>query len=202
MKRGKSARRVGLGNNTNVSNRQLAADKFVELELAANFSAASFRILSFDDLKVDFEDHTYLFECKRPSHSGTLDQNVEKAYTQLRAKLDHSSDRGIVAIAVEKVFGLDSRIQRVESGIAANDFAIQIAKALYRKVSKYERTWVDPRVVGILAIIRFLMKSKADAEVIASSYVLVLLKFDSGQKEESKRLDRLVSTLRSGFLQV
>src|ERR1700688_3638482 len=97
-------------------------NKFVELELAAHFSCAGIQILGFDDLKFAFEGHTYLVECKRPFRSATLDDNIEKAYTQLRAKLRNESDRGIVAVAVEKVFDLDSRIHHVESPTSARKF--------------------------------------------------------------------------------
>jgi hypothetical protein len=177
-------------------------NKFVELELAAHFSSAGLHLLGFDDLKFDFEGHTYLVECKRPSHRGTLDDNIEKAYTQLRAKLDHSSDRGIVAVAVEKVFGLEGRIYPVESPAAATDFAKSIAKEFGSMVSKYERTWVDPRIVGVLAIIRFLTNTNVPG-LTSASYVLGLLKFASpktGQAAENGRLDRLIEILRTKFL--
>jgi len=180
-------------------------NKFVELELAANLSAAGFKLLGFDDVKVEFEGHNYLIECKRPTRAGTtLDANVEKAYSQLQAKLGDSSERGIVAIAVEKVFGLENRIHLFESDTSATNFAKKLTGQLYGSVRKYERTWVDPRVVGVLAIVRFLMKSKEDSELIASNYILGLLKFASarvGQKSESDRLDRMVGKLQQKFRQ-
>src|ERR1017187_8036172 len=48
---------------------------------------------------------------------------ILRAYTQLRAKLSGSSDRGIVAVALEKVFDLDSRIQPAALAISPTDFA-------------------------------------------------------------------------------
>ncbi len=147
--------------------------------MAANLSSAGFKLLGFDDLKFEFEGHQYMVECKRPSHEGTLDNNIEKAYRQLRGKLDHSSDRGIVAVAVEKVSSLERRIHHVESASSATAFAVSITKEFGTRVAKYERKWIDPRVVGILAIIRFLWKA-SESESPVTSYMLGLVKFTSG----------------------
>jgi hypothetical protein len=56
-------------------------NKFVELELAANLSSAGLQLLDFDDVKFQFENHSYLVECKRPSQSNRLEYNIEKAYS-------------------------------------------------------------------------------------------------------------------------
>ncbi|PYU30360.1 MAG: hypothetical protein DMG31_14100 [Acidobacteria bacterium] len=128
-------------------------NKFVELELAANLSSAGFKLLGFDDLKFGFEGCNYLVECKRPFYEHTLSDNMEKAYAQLQAKLSDSSHRGIVAIAVEKIFGLDRQIHPLKSVPEANAFAISTATDFNRRIARYSRTWVDPRVVAVLAII-------------------------------------------------
>ena len=118
-------------------------NKFVEFELAANLSSAGLQLLDFDDVKFQFENHAYLIECKRPSQSNRLEHNIEKAYTQLSAKLTSSSDRGIVAVAVEKVFDLDSRIQPVALAISPTDFARSVAEQFRSRISKYETGWVS-----------------------------------------------------------
>jgi hypothetical protein len=173
-------------------------NKFVELELAANLSSAGLQLLDFDDVKFQFENHAYLVECKRPSQSNRLEHNIEKAYSQLRAKLSCSSDRGIVAVALEKVFDLDRRIQPVGLAISPTDFAKSVAEQFRSRISKYQTRWVDPRVIGVLAIIRFL-NTLRDPDIIGSSYILGLIKFTSGQAAEDARLDRLIEVLRGRF---
>jgi hypothetical protein len=178
-------------------------NKFVELELAAHLSSAGFKLLGFDDLEFDFAGHRYIVECKRPSHEGTLDDNIEKAYSQLLKKLDGPSSRGIVAVAVEKVFGLDNRFLMVETPSSVSALAVSIAKQFRDKVAKYESQWLDPRVVAVHAIIRFLMKTKAP-ESIGSSSTYSLVKLASPQvlqATESNRLDRMVEKLRDKFLE-
>jgi hypothetical protein len=177
-----------------------ARNKFVELELGANLSSAGFQILGFDDLRFGFEGHPYQVECKRPSHGGTLDNNIDKAYRQVSARLRSSSDRGIVAVAVEKVLELDSRIHPAALTHSPSALARCFAEEFRTKVSKYQYRWVDTRVVGVLAVIRFLTTTK-DPATIGSSYNLALIKFTSAQPLDDSRSDRLIALLRGKFLE-
>jgi hypothetical protein len=102
---------------------------------------------------------------------------------------------------VEKVFGLDNRFLVLEAPALASALAVSIARQFRDEVAKYERKWLDPRVVGVLAIIRFLMKTP---EFIGSSYTCGLIKLASpqvAQAAESYRLDRIVAKLRTKFLE-
>jgi hypothetical protein len=174
-------------------------NKFVELELAANLSSAGIKIIGFDDVAFEFEGVRYLCECKRPFKDSSLDRNIKKAYSQLTNKLGSSKDRGLIAIAVEKIFNLDQSFQTLSVASGASDFALSIAKELQEKVSKYQTEWLDTRIVGILAIIRFLMKTP---KISGPSYNLALLIFPSprfGQKSDYDRLFRLANHLKSNF---
>jgi hypothetical protein len=178
-------------------------NKFVELELAANLPYAGFKLVGFDDLKFEFEGYRYVIECKRPFCDGNLNDNIEKAYRQLQRKLNNSSDRGIVAVAVEKVFGLDRPIDDLESASDASRFAYSIAQQFMRKVRGYESTWIDHRVVGVVAIIRFILKTKTPDLVGANymyNYILALVKFatpQSAQPADSIRLDKMAEAFRA-----
>lgn len=174
-------------------------NKFVELELAANCSAAGFDVIGFDDLKFEFEGQKYFVQCKRPSRSGTLDRNIGHAYTQLRASLGDSSARGLVAVAVEKVFDLDQTFHEVDSNADTSRLGLSIGEEFVARVSKFRRSWVDTRIVGVVAIIRFLAKVRRP-ECISYSYQVGITKFASeyeGQQADSERLDRMAAALRS-----
>ena len=170
-------------------------NKFVELELAAHCSSAGCKLLGFDDLTFEFEGCRYVIECKRPWHKGTLDNNIETAYKQLRSKLagpDCQDCQGIVAVAVEKVFGLDNGFQQVDSEASASALAHSIGKQFRNELKKPYHRWLDARVVGVLAIIRFLWKNTTPDTKVAS-YILCLVKFATpqvAQTVESARLDR------------
>ena len=173
-------------------------NKFVELELAARCSSAGCRLLGFDDLMFEFEGCRYVIECKRPWHKGTLGNNIETAYRQLRLKLNGPDCRGIVAVAIEKVFDLDRRFQQVDSEASALELSYSIGEQFRNELTDHYRNWLDTRVVGILAIIRFLWKSTT-SDTKGASYILCLVKFATpqvAQTAESARLDRLIAALR------
>lgn len=177
-------------------------NKFVELELAASLSpAGEFEITGFDDLKFEFEGCRYMVECKRPSRNGRLDARMQKAYEQLRSKLECSTDRGIVAVAVEKVLGLDGRVHNLDSPAACTEFAISKALEIGQRIAKYRRLWVDPRIVGVFEIMRFLSKTTVPNS-IGANYILVLEKFATervAQEADSLRLDNMIRALKSHY---
>jgi hypothetical protein len=178
-----------------------ARNEFVELEMAAYFSKAGFKLLGFDDLKFEFEGVEYQVECKRPFSAGALDPNIGDAYRQLSPKLNRDDSRGIIAIAVEKVFDLDRNFQKVLSLSDVSEIGIKVADKFRTKVVKFDSQWVDTRLVGILAIIRFLVKTE-EPQTIGPSYSLGLIMRTSpgvGQAVDCERLKRMVSQLQSSF---
>lgn len=174
-----------------------ARNKFVELELAAHCSLAGLEVFGFDDVVFGFEGCRYMVECKRPSRRHTINENIENAYDQLRDRLQ-DGDRGLVAIAVDKAFGLDGRFHQARTIEDFSRLGVSIANELREMVSPYERKWLDTRIVGIVAIIRFLVKANA-SDLVAQSYQIGVIKLASehrGQSVDSLRLDRMATSLR------
>lgn len=174
-------------------------NKFVELELAANLSSTGLNILGFDDVAFEFEGIKYLCECKRPFKSSSLDRNIQKAYSQLTKKIAKDSDRGLIAVSVEKVFNLDQSFQFLDKTTDINKFALDIASELNQKITKYQRIWIDSRIVGVLAIVRFIVKTP---KTFISSYNIAVLRSalpEFGQKADNDRLLRLTEHLRTNF---
>jgi hypothetical protein len=146
--------------------------------------------------------HSYFVECKRPLSGRRLDDNLSAAYAQLVSRLTNSTDRGIVAIAIEKVSGLDLRIQPYSLAGSPAWFARSEAESCRAKISKFQHTWADPRVVGVMAIIRFLMRTSTPS-VIGIGYSLALIKFATARSLESAEeasLDRITEMLNAGFV--
>ena len=173
-------------------------NKFVELELAANLSSSGFEIIGFDDVKFRFENTNYLVECKRPFSNKNLESNIEKAYYKLRKSLEGNGSRGIIAIAVDKVFELDKGFLEIETLSSISEPAYIYAKKFRDRVAKFESQWIDPRIVGILAIIRYVAKKKDKGEVV-SSYTFAMVKIASPrtlQAAESEKLDRMIKELQ------
>jgi hypothetical protein len=79
---------------------------------------------------------------------------------------------------------------------------VSVAQQFRVSVAPLTRTWIDPRVVAVAAIISFLAKpANAGPELAVYSYQAALLKVASeneGQAVDSLRLDRLARALREG----
>jgi hypothetical protein len=154
-----------------------ARNKFVELELAAYCLESGISVTGFDDLRFDFERCPYIVECKRPLQRGTVEQNISKAYRQLRARLKEH-ERGVVAVAVDRAFGLDAGFHQVSSVTDFRRIAVTVAEDFRALVTPMSGTWIDPRVVSIAAIVRFLAKPR-NADGVAYSYQVALVKLSS-----------------------
>lgn len=176
-------------------------NKFVELELAAYLSSAGFDLKAFDDVTFEFEGAFYHVECKRPFREGRLEENIDKAYRQLRTKLAGPNDRGIIAVALDKILGLDRVVQEFPTYSAASEFAQAVAKWFRTRVERYQREWVDPRVVGFFGVIQFLARTESPPS-FGPSYNLMLLIIatpDSGQEAEFQRLRRMMQKVNRSF---
>jgi hypothetical protein len=176
-------------------------NKFVELELAAYLSSAGFELKAFDDVAFEFEGVRYYVECKRPFRAGRLEENIDKAYRQLRTKLVGPNDRGIIAVALDKMLGLDRVVQEFPTHSSASEFAEGIAKRLLARVERYQSEWVDPRVVGFYGVIQFISRTESPPS-FGPSYNLALLIIatpHSGQEVDFQRLGRMMKRVKTSF---
>jgi len=175
-------------------------NKFVELEMAAHCSRAGFKLLGFDDLTFKFEGVEYQVECKRPFRAKALERRTSEAYKQLSPKLKRDDSRGLIAIAVEKVYNLDRNFQTVRSKSDISGIGLKVADKFRTDTEKLHWQWVDHRIVGVVAIIRFLVKIE-DSHAAGPSYNSILVMRaspEAGQAADSSRLNRMVQQLNSG----
>lgn len=174
-----------------------ARNKFVELELAAFMGTSGLNIVGFDDLRFEFEGAKFLVECKRPYSANGLRRNIEKAYSQVSRKLGSTNERGIVAIAVDKVYDLDSKLQPVSVGTEATNFAVNLTKRFLSDTRALTDGWVDPRIVGLAAIIRFLARGPDGQIGYCNVFGLgKVASASSGQAADEAKLDRLIERVR------
>ena len=184
----------------NSSNNQ-ARNKLVELELAAHLLSTGHEITGFDDLSITFEGVSYSFECKRPVGLSAVTSNMEKAYHQLSSKLKTDADRGIVAMAVEKPFGLDGKCFNLDNESSIARFSAEFGSRFGELAAHGLGSLPDIRIVAALAIIRYLFRLQCTSTV-AVTYTLAMIKLASEhamQNADIFRLDRLIGRIRNAF---
>ncbi len=93
---------------------------------------------------------------------------------QVKERLATDHDRGLVALAVEKVMGLEEQILNVQPGNTPDDAVRKIAQDFQAQFEQSWRNFVDTRVIGILLIVRFLCLTTS-SNIIGPAYYLVMI---------------------------
>lgn len=170
-----------------------ARNKFFELELAAHLAVSGLNLVGFDDVQMEFEGQRYVIECKRPFLDDTFESNLGKAYAQLVRRLKGPLDRGVVAIAIEKVVSLDDRVHKLDPAVAAKDLAEAHCEVLTRRIIAFGST-PDPRIVGVLFVPRFLHRQESGVNTL--NFFVVTLPFRHREMDgEESRLLRFTALL-------
>jgi hypothetical protein len=94
--------------NANVNPR----NTLFEIELAARFIKAGFKVNDFQDINFDFQEFRINVECKRPHTKRSITENIEKGCDQLLKKNPTfgRTSKNIIAISVDKVLEIDKKI--------------------------------------------------------------------------------------------
>ena len=116
---------------------------FTELELAAYFSEKGITPTGFDDLKFRFGEIDYAVQCKRLFSPSNVKSNIEKAYDQLKRNLVEDNDRGVIALAIEKLTGLEGKAFRVEDGADPTHEVFRLAEDFRTMFSPSWNKFID-----------------------------------------------------------
>lgn len=174
-----------------------ARNIFTELELAAYFSEKGISPTGFGDLRFRFNEVNYSLQSKRLLSISRVQENIQKAYDQLKRDLTTDEDRGLIALAVDKVMGLEGKLYRVEG-------EVDLTAEVYRLTEEFKKmfgfAWarfIDTRVSGILVILRFLCQTTKLNAIGPAYYVsiLPLATEQTFQASEFLRLRYVVSQL-------
>lgn len=134
-----------------------ARNLFTELELAAYFSEKRIQLTGFDDLKFRFGAVNYAVQCKRLFSPSSVRNNIDKAYDQLKRNLATDNDRGLIALAIEKLMDLEEKPPlRVEEEADVTREVFRLAEEFRTNFGHSWHNFIDPRVTAIIIILRFL----------------------------------------------
>lgn len=171
-----------------------ARNLFTELELAADLSEKGIQPTGFDDLSFRFEGVSFSIQCKRllGSSRETVKANIDRAYNQLKRNLQSDRDRGLIALAIDKVMGLEGKILRLEEEA---DLTTEVHRLVEEFRIKYGHSWwgfIDPRVVGIIIILRFLCYT-VKQNVVGPAYYIAFANLASPEAFQASDLELLRS---------
>jgi len=133
-----------------------ARDALFELELAARLQSRGIHLISFDDIEFELLATQVNVQCKRLHSSSRLQQNLDKACSQIAARIEGTKKRGIVAIGIDKILDAHKNIWTVkdESSLisASRGFMDQF---LAHNKQRFINI-LDIRIIAILIDLRFI----------------------------------------------
>lgn len=133
-----------------------------ELELASVFQKRGINITSFDDFGFNFQGVRVLVECKRPVNKTTLVSNINYAAQKLNRQIDNSQQesRGLIAIAVDKIFGVDKGILDVKTtSQMENAVDNSMMSLISQHREKYWASMININFLGVIFILNYIAKS-------------------------------------------
>jgi hypothetical protein len=170
---------------------------FIELDLASVLMRSGVQITGFDDVRFRFDRIGYVTQCKRPFSAKSVAANVEAAWKQIDVRAPKGShERGIIALAVDKVLGLDQ--QRPSAIQDKPDLDARVSDMAKSFLDDHQSAWeevIDHRVVAVLLLFRFLCHTLPPVNTISAVHYEVLVPTTRPGTKDHKRLRRLRSKL-------
>lgn len=131
-----------------------------ELEMASLLLRSKVKVEGFDDVKFAFNSHKFYIECKRPLSNNNIRDNMNKAYNQLKDKLQDEKDRGIIAISLDNVIGKEediiSKILIAKNKIALLEREKDLVDSYIRKYKIIWQNFDCLKIIGIFFVLNFM----------------------------------------------
>jgi hypothetical protein len=172
-----------------------------ELRLAAKLASKGIKVKQFEDIVFDLDGYEIAIQCKRPMFENTLFKNVEEAQRQLQNNnnLDKVTRvRGIIALSVDKMIGLDISIEDYESIETLREEIITKAKSIEREHNNKWKKLYSKNVLAILLYFPFpiYVKSENNMSTSVNFYVIIPLIDYSTRFSEKRIMDKLEGLLK------
>ena len=161
-----------------------ARDALFELELAAFLQACGIQITNFDDIEFVFDGTTVNVQCKRLHSYARLQDNLDKACSQIANRIGNTRKRGLVAIGIDKVIGADKTIWETYDETALMQVSNDGVKEFLRTNERKFLQIVDIRVLGILVDLRFIGRVKNRNDLLTRGHETALYSLCSAATQQ------------------
>lgn len=145
-----------------------------ELELAARFQCQGLTITGFDDIQLELCGVRINVQCKRPHKISRLQETIQNASSQISKRMGNTANRGLIALRIDRLLGLDSKILKVpdEDSLSkqSGDRLDQFWKEHKRKLKKI----IDIRILGIFIDLPFIAEVENRNNLIVRGYESIL----------------------------
>lgn len=137
--------------------KDIANIHFFQLELASLLKARNIEIVGLNDINFLFDKVRVIIQCIRPLSETNVEDDILNAYSHLNKKIK-DNERGIIAIAVDKILQIDNKILECKNlNVVTREENIKIDEAI-DKFSYVWKNFKNINIVGIFLLIKFKFK--------------------------------------------
>lgn len=145
-----------------------------ELELAARFQAHGLRLSGFDDIRLELCGVNINVQCKRPHSISRLQENIQDASLQISKRVGDTPNRGLIALRIDRLLGLDSKIQKVfDDRCLSKVFQQKLDQFLYNHKNNFRRI-LDIPILGIFIDLPFIAEVENRNNLLVRGYESIL----------------------------
>jgi hypothetical protein len=156
-----------ISSSANVNSR----NRLFEIELASLFISTGFNIIKFDDVQFEFNGRRYIIECKRLHSQSNVKYNIDYAYQQLSRKINTENEYGLIALSIDKLLNIDSKLYQAASVDSISGKAEEESVAFINQYKSILNSFQNIHIVGIIVFFKFI--SDLDSNVTPSSFYYV-----------------------------
>lgn len=157
-----------------------------ELELAAKISNSGIKLLDLDDIQFEYDSYNFHVECKRLISKNKVEENIEKAYTQLQTKLNNKNDRGIIALSLDKLPKIDDKVFPTHDTEKIYEQLNSIGNIFRNKYQKVWSRFIDIRIISIFLFIKFIaIRQDNDKELPLYAWQIDIIPLCENQLQRS-----------------
>jgi hypothetical protein len=171
-----------------------ARNVLAELELAADFAFKGLVPTGFDDLRVSFHDQDLWLECKRIHSHAQVGTHIQKATQQLSRNLPNTDARGLLAIVLDRLSGVDRLILRAVNDGDTVRAAAEVANEFLKQHTALFQTKTEHRLIGLALVLHFLVYSSR-RNMVGIAFNLIFVPWDIRESRDRTLLEDLASHL-------
>ena len=122
-----------------------------ELEIAAIFKDAGFKITGFDDVDFRFKHFKINVQCKRLHSEKNVEYNIKSASKQIAKRINNKKNaKGIIALSINKMTGTEDRVMSISDKSDIGREMENISELFIRKHSDKWTSLININVIGVL----------------------------------------------------
>lgn len=162
--------------------KDIAHTHFFQLELASFLKERNIEIVGLNDINFLFNKFRVIIQCIRPVSETNVEDDILNAYSHLN-KIIKDNERGIIAIAVDKILQIDNKILDCKNLTVVTREENKKIDGAKDKFSYVWKNFKNINIVGIFLLIKFKFKPWGGSIMLRKGLYIIPLNPNTTENE-------------------